>query len=216
MPKYKPQGGRFGSYLLHSSGELEARRMRVAEAYFQDGKRVEDIAKEEGVSMGAIYYDIKCIREEYYESRLAKTTDWIKDQLAKLDFIEDQAMEAWFRSIGKSTKTSKEKNASGAVVKEFVTEEELVGDPRFLVQMQQVIDRRAKLLGLDAPQTLLVDTMEGKLTTLIREGKITFEMLSQEVGEKLAARYFNQAGKELPRIIEGEIIEDDDDEGRWE
>jgi hypothetical protein len=212
MPKYRPKVGKYGSYLLHSDGRVEERRTRVAEKYFHQNIPVEQIALEENVSVPTIYRDIDTIRIELYESRLARASDWLNQQLAKLDFIEEQAMEAWFRSIGQAKKTQVRRDGAGAVIEQLDVSEDTIGDPRFLVQMQSVIDRRAKLLGLDAPQTLVVDTMESRVINLIREGRITFDMLMGDVGFQVAARYFNLAGQKVPTIVDGEYKEYDDEE----
>lgn len=199
-----------GSYLLHASGKIEERRLRVAEAYFRDGIAAQDIAEKEGVGIATVYNDIAAMRAEWYESRLARVADWHSQQLAKLDFIEEQAQEAWFRSIGRTVKSQKKRNANGDLIEQYDTEEDMVGDPRFLVQLQNVIDRRAKLLGLDAPQTLVIDTMESRLVTLIKEGRVTFDMLAKDQGVQVATKFFNLAGKQIPVLIEGEIIEEDE------
>lgn len=201
-----------GRYGLFASGKIEERRTMVAEKYFTEGKKVEDIAVELGVTTATIYNDIRAIREEYYESRLAKMNTWFNKQLATLDFIEEQALEGWFRSIGKNVKKTTKKDAASNVLETVEAEEVLIGDPRFLTQIQEVVAKRNKMLGLDAPDVLLVDTMESKLVKLIVEGRVSYDMLVAESGQEVANRFFNLAGKRIPQLIEGEIISKDDDE----
>jgi hypothetical protein len=76
-----------------------------------------------------------------------------------------------------------------------------------MTQVQAAIDRRIRLLGLDQPQELIINTMEGRLMGLIREGKVTFDMLASDVGPEVARRYFNMAGEDVPNIVEGTVIE---------
>jgi len=188
---------------------ISERQMVVAHEYLINHKSQKEIAEQLGVSQSTISTDIRKILEEYSMKRLNKMQLYLNVELAKLDAVEKAAWLAWERSIGKTVKIVTRTNSTG-FTEEVRQEEELVGDPRFLTQVQTAIDRRIKLLGLDAPQEILLNTMEGRLTRLIKEGKVTYDMLVVEVGDAQARRYFNLAGIELPNIVEGQLVEIND------
>lgn len=211
---YAPRKGHTPAYGLQSTGLIEARRTRVAKMFFDEEKTVKEIAEMEKLSALTIYKDIGAIRAELYEDRMWSAHKYINLQLAELEFVEDQAKEAWFRSIGTNKKTQSRLDPAGNVIEKVVSKENMIGDPRFLGHIQSVIDRRARLLGLDAPQTFVVDTMESRLVGLIKDGRITFDMLARDVGVNVAAKFFNLAGLEVPNThyIEGEIIDNEADD----
>ena len=205
--KKRRKGGRALSKEVKEQLFLSERRLMVADLYYVKHKTQKDIAIELGVSVSTIEKDIKAIKEEYAMKRTIKVDKHRNLVRAKLDAVEKEAWEAWERSIGKSKRVTKKKDASGAIVEEIIQEDELVGDPRFLTQVQAAIDRRIRLDGLDQPQEILINTMEGKLTKLIQEGKVTFDMLAYDVGNDMARRYFNMAGVEVPDIVDSVVIE---------
>lgn len=188
---------------------LEQRQLQVADMYMVKGKTQLEIAEELGVSVGTIAKDIKKIRYEYSMKRMEKVEMQRKIENLKLDAIEKEAWGAWQRSIGKSRRTVTRKNNEGNIIDETITEDELVGDPRFLTTIQSCMDRRMRLNGLDQPQELIISTMEQKLKAGIIEGRITFDMLINEVGKDAARRYFNMAGVEVPDIIDGDYVDED-------
>jgi predicted DNA-binding protein YlxM (UPF0122 family) len=204
---YKPKYGRMAHYWLQSNGKIEERRTKVSEMYFHEDKSVAEIALELGVSKNTIYKDIDSIRFEMYESRTWNAQKHINRQLSIYDRVEEEAWEAWYRSIGQTVKAKKKWDGSGILIEVENVEEEAVGDPRFLTQIQQIGEKRAKLLGLDAPQHIVVDSMETRLIALIQEGKVNYDMLVSDVGHDVARRFYNLAGKRVPKMIEAEIEE---------
>ncbi len=201
-----PKGYLKPSQDLKDSLFLSERRMIVAELYLVKGMTQQKIAAQLGVSQVTISNDVRSIKEEYSMKRLNKYQSYLNIELAKLDAVERESWAAWERSIGRSERVVTKTDAAGDV-EETVTVDELVGDPRFLTQVQAAIDRRIRLLGLDAPQEVILNTMEARLSNLIKEGKVTFDMLIDEVGLEQARRYFNLAGAQVPDIVEGDIIE---------
>jgi len=183
---------------------IEERQLRVADMYLVKQMTQIEIAKALGISQATVSNDIQKIRAEYSMKRLNKLQMYLNTELLKLDAVEKEAWRAWERSIGQSKRVVKRTDPDGNIIETVETEDTLVGDPRFLTQVQTAIDRRIKLLGLDAPQEILLNTMEGKLSRLIHEGKVTFDMLANDIGIEQAVRYFNMAGVEVPDIIEGD------------
>jgi hypothetical protein len=65
----------------------------------------------------------------------------------------------------------------------------------------RIMERRARLLGLDAPvrTDVTVNTWEDKVIALLRDGKITPEQARAELGTSLAEKLFNRAGISVSR-----------------
>lgn len=74
------------------------------------------------------------------------------EQLAKIDAIEKAAWKGWRRSLRPAEKRSAEviNDSDGERKKSSKTEEGQAGDPAFLAVMHKCIERRCKILGLDA------------------------------------------------------------------
>jgi hypothetical protein len=75
------------------------------------------------------------------------------------------------------------------------------GDDRAINTGLRIMERRSKLLGLDAPvrSDVTVNTWEDKIIALLREGKITPEQARAELGTSLAEKLFNRAGISVSR-----------------
>jgi hypothetical protein len=187
---------------------LSERRLVVTDMYFVKHVTQRQIAEELGVTEQTIRNDIKVILEEYSMKRLNKVDWYTKLELTKLDKMEAEAWEAWGRSIGKSVRLLKKRDGGGVLIEETETQEELLGDPRYLTIVHSCMDKRMRLLGLDKPKEFLIDTVEGRVIRLVRENKIDFDTLASEVGKDEARRYFNLAERDIPDIIEGEVIDD--------
>jgi hypothetical protein len=104
-------------------------------------------------SIGIISKDINALQARWKAEALRDIGDWIKDELERIDWTEREAREAWVRSIGEKQKRRAETTTGGKTAgrKAVVETEELNGDPRFLQVTIDCQNRRAKLLGLDAP-----------------------------------------------------------------
>lgn len=133
--------------------EIEERRARVATLY-RRGWSQTCIAKEIGVSQGTISIDLSAIIKHWRESRLDDLDAQRSVELEKLNSIEAAAWLAWDESRGTHQRRTTGINTRGEV-DETVTEE-LAGDARFLQVALSCIDRRCKLLGLDAPDQVQV------------------------------------------------------------
>ncbi len=196
---------------------MEMRREKVADMYLRKRYPTWKIALELGLSKSTIQKDIRYVKKQYQEKQLDRVQSYLNQMDIQLSAVEQNAWDAWERSIGNHRRTMKKTvmDADGEVVgeEEVVTEEQLVGDPRFLTLILSAQDRRIRIFGLDKPKEVIISTMEKKLTNGILEGRITYDMLVREVGREQAVMYFNMAGATVPDIIEGEYHEDDDAEG---
>jgi hypothetical protein len=106
------------------------------------------MATEMGVSQQQISYDLKILQERWVKSGAANMDEAKSRELAKIDNLERTYWASWETTqklIVLPDKTS-------------IEAKNVPGDPRYLTGVQWCIERRAKLLGLDAPART-----EGKL-----------------------------------------------------
>jgi len=112
-----------------------------------------------------VNYDLKAIQSEWKRLSAFDLDEMKGQQLAKLDETERAAWEAWERSsqvhdevtnqvvdIELKVKTGDEPLRLPGVRKMMKRKRvQLLGDPRYLLVINTCIERRCKLLGLDAP-----------------------------------------------------------------
>lgn len=110
-----------------------------------------------------VYYDLQQCLIEWKREHLDTIDEYIIQELRKLDKMEQQAWEAW--EVSKTGKQrTKEKTNRGRPIKTDATEgdpeyygydettvETSAGNPRFLDLLLNIQQRRAKMLGFDAP-----------------------------------------------------------------
>jgi len=109
-----------------------------------------------------IDYDLKILLKRWKDSANRAIDEHMAEELAKANKLEQVYWDAWERSLKIKTITSQEvtgvKDGQGRV-KKLTREEETTGDPRFLAGVQWCIERRCKLMGLDAPDKLQVSDL---------------------------------------------------------
>lgn len=99
------------------------------------------------ITLRALYLDIQKMLVEWKRDRLENIDDYITQELRKLDLIEHELWEAWNKSKSIKMRVKKGRNHKSYEI----VEESLCGNPRYLELLLTVQQRRAKLLGLDAP-----------------------------------------------------------------
>jgi hypothetical protein len=107
------------------------------------------------LSQQTISNDIRAIQKEWLASSLRDFDEMRAQELAKIDRLEREYWRGWERSCEDAETVRKEGPASG-VEKIVKTEKGQAGDPRFLAGVMSCIDRRCKLVGMDAPKELKV------------------------------------------------------------
>lgn len=114
------------------------------------------------ITFQMVYYDLQQCLIEWKRERLDNIDDYVTQELRKLDKMEVELWEAWERS---KTGKLREKNRQNAKPRkvledgdnpeyygyEETTTETSAGNPRFLDLLLNVQQRRAKMLGFDAP-----------------------------------------------------------------
>ncbi len=166
------------------STELTLRRAKVMDLYLK-GESQPAIARKLKLSQPTVSRDLEHCRDEW-KQRAAES-------LARVDRLELEAWRAWERSVGTHKKRVEKSEPTvpvpeqestdqpaalapvDAITEVTVTTEKLTGDPRYMERIAWCIDRRAKLLGLDAPKR--VDVTSG--------GQPIVKVVSQEVMEAI-------------------------------
>jgi len=135
-----------------SRAKREHDLQKIAALYLA-GKAQVAIASEMGVSQQAISSSLRTLRKRWIDSALRDFDELRAEQLAKIDRLESEYWDAWERSKAPRTrKGRKQKTAdSGDAEESSVTIEDRDGNPSWLAGVERCIERRCKLLGLDAP-----------------------------------------------------------------
>lgn len=169
----------FGEYVAsgtRQSTELTLRRAKVMDLYLK-GESQPAIARKLKLSQPTVSRDLEHCREEWKARAAEDFKAHVAESLARVDRLELEAWRAWERSVGTHKKRVEKSEPTipaptqetmdplpamapvDAVTEVTVTTEKLNGDPRYLERIAGCIDRRIKLLGLDAPKR--VDVTSG-------------------------------------------------------
>ena len=157
--KRKPRNPRAGSAVAAvRAREREGRAVQLR----LEGRTLQEIATELGYAVRssarfAIFRGMERLSPpENLESLRAI-------EVARTYEVEHEAWEQWYRStedaVKESTKTRAGDDETGEVVTETTrTVEGQAGNPALLAAIVKAMERRAKLLGLDAPEKIDVNT----------------------------------------------------------
>lgn len=142
--------------------------MAVVADLYQQRLPMIAIAERTGVSYNQIQYDVTLLRKAWAETRRQAGEDWIAAQLARIDWLEKEATEAWERSKQERETTSTERTVrprrglqivgttqpapTEQVDKAAVKRYHRDGNPEFWDKMLACVDLRCKILGLYAQQ----------------------------------------------------------------
>jgi hypothetical protein len=139
-------------------------RRKIADLYLQGETQV-DIGEELSLSQATISRDLKALQKEWLESTLIDFDKAKAEQLAKVDRLEREYWTAWEHSCEDAEtathkvkgKIEKRQDEDGKFIAEqpaevAKTSKGQAGDPRFLAGIQWCIERRCKILGLNAPE----------------------------------------------------------------
>lgn len=134
-------------------------------ALYLKGWRQIDIAEELGLSRQQIGYDIKTIQKRWRESTAINMDEAKQRELSRIDELEREYWLAWEKSKNERVMARQEKSAKDTIARASMVKEQRDGNPAFLAGVMSCIDRRCKLLGLDAPiKTQNFDIDLSKLT----------------------------------------------------
>jgi hypothetical protein len=133
----------------HRREVINQRRQQVAELYLK-GKYQYEIAQLIGVTQQQISLDLKAVQQQWLASSI-RDFDAVKAQeIAKLDHIEREALEAWTlsRQPREVTVTKRITGKDPRYEASVRREHHPTGDPRFLQVAQRCVEQRCDLLGL--------------------------------------------------------------------
>lgn len=170
-----------------SKRQREADLEREAELYLQ-GKTQVQMAEIIGVSRTAIRHDLKTIRKRWIDAQVRDYDLATVEQLRRIDLAEAKAWQGWENSVRDRSRIVKEGTEGDADSKKGkkrtkiqITTEQTDGDPRWLNIILSCVDRRCKILGLDAPTRQELSGPQGaplKVESL-NVGALTDEELEQ-------------------------------------
>ncbi len=132
--------------------EAEKQREQISALYLK-GRTQYSIADELQISRAMVAYDLKVIQDRWHKSTTMNLDDAKARELAKIDKLEATYWEAWERSceMREATMTEQRKTDDGSETKASLRHENRDGNPAFLAGVMQCIERRCRLLGIDAP-----------------------------------------------------------------
>lgn len=96
-----------------------------------------------------VFQDIQAMLIEWKRSRLENIDQYVTAELQKLDRLEVEAWEAWEKS--KQEKETKSMRQTDNGTSKELRKEDMYGNPKYLDLLLNIQQRRAKLLGYDAP-----------------------------------------------------------------
>lgn len=137
--------------------ETEARKYKIAELYTK-GMNQRDIAAQVGTSQQFVCREIRKILNAAKEKMFIDIDDYKRDTMQKTEHIISEALDSWRKSKEKyASKTVNYAYDNGKAVKQSKSVKKENGDPKYLDVANKAIERRCKILGLDAPQKIETD-----------------------------------------------------------
>lgn len=123
-----------------------------------------------------IAYDVRELEKRYKEKHIRPLQVAKARELEQIEHLEAEAYEGWERSKlptqSQRVEVEEEKAADGTAkshpVRKIQSSEKRDGDPAFLAILIKLSERRAKLLGLDAPvkQDIKMENLNGPSVTV--------------------------------------------------
>jgi len=148
-------------------------RRRIAKMYLR-GELQADIAKDTGLTESMVSRDLKALQDEWRASSLIDIDEAKAKELARIDELERTYWQAWARSQ-EDAEIERTKVTDGLKEgKRYEAGKETkgqVGDPRFLQGVQWCIERRCKVIGIDAPTKQEIRLPDGVEQRVIFEEK---------------------------------------------
>jgi predicted XRE-type DNA-binding protein len=144
--------------------------VQITRLYLQ-GRTQRDIAEVVGVSQGQVNHDLKLIQQRWRESSIMDMNEAKQRELARMDILEREYWAAWEQSKNERTRARQESDGKSRdgkpnVVRATMEREQRDGNPAFLAGVMSCIERRCKLLGLDAPAKAELTGKDGGALTV--------------------------------------------------
>ena len=159
--------------------QIERDRREIARLYLRGWKQAEIAERLSGsedreyaLSQQMISYDIKRLIEQWRASALLDLDQAKAEELAKVNQLEVEYWEAWENSKATLKRQRGQKKVDGQLTEQTISVNERDGDPRFLTGVQWCIERRCKILGLDAPSKHDLTSGGEKFADATDEGRL--------------------------------------------
>jgi len=136
--------------MARSKSQIARDRRKIADQYLQ-GIIQADIAEGLGIHQSTVSRDIKALQIEWQKSALVDINSKKAKELAKIDRLEREYWLAWERSC-EDAEIVRQEARDKKINKVIKTAKGQAGDPRFLSGVERCIERRCKILGIDAPE----------------------------------------------------------------
>ncbi len=135
-----------------SPAEIAKHRRQISNLYLQ-GYLQAEIAEKLGIGQATVSRDLKALQGEWLKSSLIDFNEAKAKELAKVDRLEREYWAAWEASKEdkETSTTEKVKGDKADRSKAQMRREGQVGNPSFLRGVEWCIERRCKILGIDAP-----------------------------------------------------------------
>lgn len=145
---------------------IQARRLEALDLR-KSGASYRAIGQRLGVSHEQARLDIMACLAELAERQHEDTAQYRQLELERLDRLQ---MALWVKAVASPP------------------------DTRAALAVLRIFERRAKLLGLDAPTHVQIDDWRSQAIADIRAGKVTYEDLVNGFDTSIAAQLFAEAG----------------------
>lgn len=130
-------------------------------------RTIREIAAALNVSLATVHKDLTAVREEWAERREQNYNDWVAEELALLDRLQRTLLP-----------------------------KAVEGDDRAIHRILNVMDRRARMLGLDQPERFTVQV-------------VTIDMIDAEIA-RLERELEQSAGSQMLELGPGDVQDDDE------
>lgn len=157
------------------------------------------------LSLSQIYKDVRVLERRWASGLSATTiTEWKAKELRHIEHLEEEALKAYERSKADGQTMSGTVNIEGSPTgSRNVTKTRRDGDPRWFDVLIKLMERKARLLGLDAPL---------KLDAIVKEeGGTTLDSLRQAYKSKMEAEV--KASLRNGTIVDAEVVKEDKNPG---
>ncbi len=126
------------------------------------------------MSVGQISHDVKVVKSRWQAERHELTDQYVSAQILEIAILKEQAWDAWVRSCKPREKNMTRKAVPGneeikALLTAELRKEERDGNPAFLAEIRGLMERQAKLLGLDRPTRIDVNLLRAQAEEYARE-----------------------------------------------
>jgi len=146
-----------------------------AEMYLHGRPQIE-IAAALGISLNTVKRDLKLIQAGWLEKAQADFDKKKSQELARIDWLEQEAVGAWFESKKESTVTAVKSLTGDRTQRESsIKKVKRTGNPDYLATIQWCIEARCKIFGFYAPIKFSATELDKKIEELLAAEKLASE-----------------------------------------